>query len=142
MHNMKSSKEITNPLWDIRGEYLTKMWNISKTVYNEFGGFVKGKDLSGNDMFFLIQPDGRIPIQFKVTGYFDTNVDPLELDVYGDLETVDYKEFKERFSELDNLLCNKYMEGEKYREHLLRDLQVAEHLITDEMFNQMRKNNE
>ena len=59
---MKSSKEITHPLWDIRGEYFTKMWNISKTVYNEFGGFVKGKDLSGNDMFFLIQPDGRIPI--------------------------------------------------------------------------------
>lgn len=135
---MKST-DITHPLWEIRSEYLQKMWSISQEVYKEFGGFVKGKSITGKDIYFLIKFDGRIPFSFKINGYFSTNVDPLELDCYGDLEKVDYKEFKEMFNELTNFLTNKFYEGEKYREHLFSDLTVAEHLITDEMFEQIKK---
>jgi len=135
---MKST-DITHPLWEIRSEYLTKMWTISQEVYKQFGGFVKGKSITGKDIYFLIKFDGRVPISFRTDGYFVTNVDPLELDCYGDLERVDYKEFKEMFDELNNLLINKLYEGEKYREHLFNDLNVAEHLITDEMFEQIKK---
>lgn len=138
---MKST-DITHPLWEIRREYLAKMWDISQTIYKEFGGFVKGKDMMNRDIYFLIKFDGRIPFSFKINGYFSTNVDPLELDCYGDLEKVDYREFKEMFNELTNFLTNKFYEGEKYREHLFSDLTVAEHLITDEMFDQIRKQNE
>lgn len=137
---MKST-DITHPLWDIRGEYLQKMWSISQEVYKEFGGFVKGKDMSDRDIYFLIKPDGRVPFSFRTDGYFDINLDPLELDCYGDLEVVDYNVFKGKFSDLNNLLVKKFIDGEKYREHLLRDLHVAEDLIIDEMFEQIRKKN-
>lgn len=127
-------------IWDIRHDYLTKLHQIVRDVYDELGGFIAGKDMDGNDIYFLLQYDW-VKFSFKKNGYFQHHIDPIELDCFGDLRKVSVEEFRDAFKECDNLLVNKLYEGEKYRDHLFDDLNCAEHLIIDEMFAQLRKEN-
>lgn len=130
-------KELTHTMWDIRHDYLEKMHNVVLEVYNNLGGFVAGTDLKGNSRYFLLVQDW-VKFSFNTSGYFDIFTDPLELDCYGELRKVDYKEFKEAFEKTSDTILKLHYE-EKLRDTIWKDIGVAHHLIKDEMFRQMRR---
>ena len=137
--NSKEIKDLTHTMWDIRRDYLDKMHAVVLKVYNELGGFVAGTDFKGEARYFLLCHDW-VKFSFKKDGYFNIHVDPLELDCYGELRRVDYKEFQAAFDDANDLLTKKMYDNEKLRDTIWKDLSVAQHLIRDEMFKQLENN--
>ena len=134
-------KDLTHSMWDLRGKYYEAVHQIVHQVYEELGPFVVGTYRDGGKRYFLLSFDGRVLFTFKEDGYFDPHPDYLELDIWTPLTGIDYKEFKAAFNKCNEIKVNAFIEGEKYRDTLLRDLNVAEHLIHDAMWGVIKKEN-